>query len=169
MSSISLNSNFHSPLGRISKFLGNSLEKLIVRQLDKVKLDIQNIYEAEINHLEHLNRYKEFSINHVEELENELRAYQEVIEIIGVLNTLLKVAKADVPQEDALYVDLVLLVNQIHDLHELIEKVILKMEQIHSKILVKSTEMMSSEILNEIWKDEEELWDNFYIESQKTE
>ncbi len=168
MSSISLNSNFYSPLGNISKLLGNSLEKFITRKLDKVRLDFQKIHDAETEHLEQLNRYKEFSISHGDELENELRSYQEILEIIGVLNTLLKEAKEDLPQEDALYNDIVLLLNQIHDLNQLMEKVIQKMEQIHNKILVKSSEMMSSEILDEIWKDEAELWDSFYLESQKS-
>jgi len=168
MSSISFNSHFYSPLGNISKLLGNSVEKFINRKLDKVRLDLNKIYEAEIEHLEQLNKYKEFSIEHGDELENELRSYQEILEIIGVLNTLLKDAKEELRQEDALYNDFVLLLNQIHDLKGLFEKVIRKMEQIHNTILVKSTEMISSEILDEIWKDEAELWDRFYFENQKT-
>jgi hypothetical protein len=166
MSIISLNSNFHSPLGSISKLLGNSLEKFITRKLDKVRSDLNKIYEAETEHLEQLNKYKDFTIEHGDELEIQIRSYQEVFEIIGVLNTLLKDAKEDLPHDDAHRNDFILLLNQIHDLNGLIEKVILKMEQIHNKILVKSTEMISSEVLDEIWKDEAELWDSFYLESQ---
>lgn len=166
MSSLTLNNGFKSPLEYISKLVGNSIEKFLTRKLKDVRENLLEIYNLEAEHLEELNHYKEFKIVDLVNFENEIKTYGEISELFQKLTEFIDESKSSVDNEDPLYNEFIILQNEVQKLSETLNKVTDKMNFIHNEILIKSGEAMSSEVLKDLWEEEEELWDNFYIESQ---
>lgn len=168
MSDLTLNSSFKSPLKYISKLVGNSIEKFLTRKLNDVRENLLEMYNLETEHLEELNHYKEFKTDDLVDFENEIKTYGEISELFHKLSEFIEESKSDINNEDPFYNDFVFLQNEVHRLSETFNKVTDKLNFIHNKILVKSGESMSSEVLKDLWEGEEELWDNFYKESKST-
>lgn len=166
MSSLTLKDGFQSPIGYISNLIGNSIEKFLMRKLGDVKDNLVEIEELEAKHLESLNNYKDYNIGDLDRFDDEIRTYGEISELFKKLDLFINVSKAELSNDDSVHTDLVLLHNQIKDLLKTLNKVSKKLSEIHNKILVKSSESMSSDVLKDLWKDEEDIWDDFYLESQ---
>lgn len=166
MSSLTLKNGFQSPIGSISNLIGNSIEKFLMRKLSDVKDNLVKIEELESKHLEALNSYKDYKVGDLESFEDEIKTYGEISELFKKLDNLINASKAELNSDDAFYTDFILLHNQIKGLLKTLNKVIKKLSEIHNKILVKSSESMSSDVLKDLWKDEEDIWDDFYLESQ---
>lgn len=166
MSSFTLRNGFQSPLGYISNLIGNSIEKSLTRKLSDVRDNFVKTQLFESEHLEELNHYKEFSTDDLDSFENQIRAYSEIRDLLKTMGVLIDASKSELDNEDPLHTDLILLNNEIKCLSETLDKVTDKLNKIHTKLLVKSSESISSDILNDLWKDEEDLWDNFYLETQ---
>jgi hypothetical protein len=130
--------------------------------------DFNEIELSITEQLEIVNRYQEYDTNDLSEFEKLTNTYDEVFQLLKLLISLIDEAKSDVTDKDDIYRDLVLLGNQLHDLNKITEKLLGKLSSIHDKILVKQSEMSSSDILHDMWKDEGDLWDNFYEESKKS-
>lgn len=168
MSSLALNRSFKSPLDYISKLVGNSFEKFLTRNLNDVRDNMLKIQDLEAEHLEKLNQYKDLKIDDLDSFENEIKSYGEISELFAMLSERIVASKSSLDREDQFYNDLILLHNEIQKLSEMLKKVTDKMNAIHDKILTKSSESISSGVLKDLWKDEEELWDDFYLKSQTT-
>ena len=166
MSSLTIKNGFKSPLEYISKLVGDSLDKFLTRKLDEVRANLNEIQEIEAEHLEELNNYKDFNIEDLDKFENELVAYGEIKKLFLTISVLITESKSNIDNEDQFYNDFILLHNDIQKLSETINKVTDKMNAIHDHILIKSSESMSSDILKDLWSDEEELWDDFYNQCQ---
>lgn len=166
MSSLTLKNGFKSPLDYISKLVGNSLEKFLTRKVNDVSDNFSEIKFLESKHLEELNQYKDFKIDDLDDFENEIKGYGEINELFNTLNELIVDSKSSLDNEDQLYNDFIRLHNEIQKISETLNKVTSKLNAIHDKIVVKSSEFMSFGVLKDLWKDEEELWDDFYVESQ---
>lgn len=166
MSSLTLKDGFQSPIGYISNLIGNSIEKFLMRKLGDVKDNLVEIEELEAQHLEGLNNYKDYNVGDLDRFEDEIRTYVEISELFKKLDLFINVSKAELSNDDSVHTDLVLLHNQIKGLLKTLNKVSKKLSKIHNKILVKSSESMSSDVLKDLWKDEEDIWDDFYLESQ---
>lgn len=168
MSSLTSKNGFKSPLDYVSKLVGNSFEKFLTRKLIDVRDNVLKIQDIESEHLEELNQYKDFKIDDLDSFENEIKAYGEISELFSMFSELIVESKSSLDNEDQFYNDFILLHNEIQKLTETFKKVTDKMNAIHDKILIKSSEFMSSGVLKDLWKDEEELWDDFYLKSQST-
>lgn len=166
MSSLTLKDDFQSPIGYISNLIGNSIEKFLMRKLSGVKENLVEIEELETKHLEDLNNYKDFNTGDLDRLEDEIKTYGEISELLKKLDLFINSSKVELNNDDSVYNDFVLLHNQIKNLSKTLNKVIKKLSEIHNTILVKNSESMSSDVLKDLWKDEEDLWDDFYLESQ---
>lgn len=166
MSSLTLKDGFQSPLGYISNLIGNSIEKFLMRKLSDVKDNLVEIEKLESEHLEALNNYKHYKVGDLDGFEDEIKTYGEISELFKKLDNFINVSKAELNNDDAVYTDFILLHNQIKGLLKTLNKVTKKLSEIHNKILVKSSESMSSDVLKDLWKDEEDVWDDFYLESQ---
>ena len=166
MSSLTIKNGFKSPLEYISKLVGDSLDKFLTRKLDEVRVNLNEIQEIEAEHLEELNNYKDFNVEDLDKFENELVAYGEIKKLFLTISQFITESKSNIDNEDQFYNDFVLLHNDIQKLSETINKVTDKMNAIHDHILIKSSESMSSDILKDLWSDEEELWDDFYNQCQ---
>jgi hypothetical protein len=166
MSSLTFKNGFKSPLEYISKLVGNSFEKFLTRKLNDVRENLLEIYNLEAEHLEELNHYKGFKIDDLVNFENEIKTYGEISELFQTLTEFIEESKSSVDNEDPLYNEFILLHNEVQKLSETLNKVTDKMNFIHNKILTKSGEAISSEVLKNLWQEEEDLWDNFYLESQ---
>lgn len=142
------------------------MEKFLTRKLNDVRENLEKIKELETQHLEELNGYKELNIDDLGNFEKELQAYIEINELFQILGEFTSDAKSKVENDSQFYNDFVLLNNQILILIDLMNKVTEKLTLIHDKILVKSSEEMSSDILQNLWKGEEDLWDEFYVQSK---
>ena len=70
-------------------------------------------------------------------------------------------------QSDKNYNEIIHIKNEFANLMETNTKIHVKLDEIHNKILTSASEKMSSDILDEIWNGEEELWDEFYLQSKK--
>jgi len=166
MSSLTIKNGFKSPLEYISKLVGDSLDKFLTRKLDEVRVNLNEIQEIEAEHLEELNNYKDFNVEDLDKFENELVAYGEIKKLFLTISQFITESKSNIDNEDQFYNDFVLLHNDIQKLSETINKVTDKMNTIHDHILIKSSESMSSDVLKDLWSDEEELWDDFYNQCQ---
>lgn len=166
MNSLTLKDGFQSPLGYISNLIGNSIEKFLMRKLSDVKDNLVEIEKLESEHLEVLNNYKDYKVGDLDGFEDEIKTYGEISELFKKLDNFINVSKAELNNDDAVYTDFILLHNQIKGLLKTLNKVTKKLSEIHNKILVKSSESMSSDVLKDLWKDEEDVWDDFYLESQ---
>lgn len=166
MSSTIINKGFNSPLEYISNLVGNSLEKFLTRKLNDVRKNLHEIQEIETKHLEELNNYKDFKEEDLDKFENELIAYGEIKTVFLTLGNFIKETNTNLESDDRYYSDFILLSNELQKLSEIINKVIDKMTTIHDHILIKCSESISSDVLKDLWKDEEELWDDFYDQSQ---
>ena len=166
MNNLTLNSNLQSPLDYLSHLIGNSLEKILNRKLDELRKNLQEIKEYEQKHLEELNQYKSFNINDIDFIEKNLQSYILFNDLFDSYLGFIKSSKSRIDNDDEHYNDLVLLQNQIHEICAIFIKVTDKLSEIHNKILIKSSESISSDVLKDLWKDEEDVWDNFYTESQ---
>lgn len=166
MNSLTLKDGFQSPLGYISNLIGNSIEKFLMRKLSDVKDNLVEIEKLESEHLEALNNYKDYKVGDLDGFEDEIKTYGEISELFKKLDNFINVSKAELNNDDAVYTDFILLHNQIKGLLKTLNKVTKKLSEIHNKILVKSSESMSSDVLKDLWKDEEDVWDDFYLESQ---
>jgi len=166
MSSLTLKDGFQSPIGYISNLLGNSIEKFLMRKLSDVKDNLVEIEKLESEHLETLNNYKDYKVGDLDRFEDEIKTYGEISELFKKLDNFINVSKAELNNDDAVYTDFILLHNQIIGLLKTLNKVTKKLSEIHNKILVKGSESMSSDVLKDLWKDEEDIWDDFYLESQ---
>lgn len=160
MSSLTIKNGFKSPLEYISKLVGDSLDKFLTRKLDEVRVNLNEIQEIEAEHLEELNNYKDFNVEDLDKFENELVAYGEIKKLFLTISQFITESKSNIDNEDQFYNDFVLLHNDIQKLSETINKVTDKMNTIHDHILIKSSESMSSDVLKDLWSDEEELWDD---------
>ncbi|KAB1065194.1 hypothetical protein [Salibacter halophilus] len=163
-----VNNGFESPLKSVSKLLGSSIQKFLTRRLKGLQKDLNEIELSITEQLEIVNRYQEYDTNDLSEFEKLTNTYDEVFQLFKLLISLIDEAKSDLTDKDDIYRDLVLLGNQLHDLNKITEKLLGKLSSIHDKILVKQSELSSSDILNDMWKDEGDLWDNFYEESKKS-
>lgn len=166
MSSLTIKNGFNTPLEYISKLVGDSMGKFLTRKLNDVFENLNKIQEVETEHLEELNQYKSFRVEDLDKFENELITYGEINKLFHMLEDFIDESKSSLKHDDQFYNEFILLQNEIQKLAETISKVIDKMNSIHDHILVKCSESLSSEILNDLWKDEEELWDDFYEQSQ---
>ncbi|MGM0480185.1 MAG: hypothetical protein ACQERC_13260 [Bacteroidota bacterium] len=166
MSSLTLKDGFQSPIGYISNLIGNSIENFLMRKLSDVKDNLVEIEKLESEHLEALNNYKDYKVGDLDGFEDEIKTYGEISELFKKLDNFINVSKAELNNDDAVYSDFILLHNQIKGLLKTLNKVTKKLSEIHNKILVKSSESMSSDVLKDLWKDEEDVWDDFYRESQ---
>lgn len=166
MSSLTFKNGFRSPLEYISKLVGNSFDKFLTRKFNEVKDIFSKIQELESKHLEQLNQYNFYKIEDLDNFEKEIQIYREINELFRTLSGFIDDSKSKVEPGEEFYTDLVLLNNQIHDLNETLHKVTDKLSAILNKILIKQSETMSSDILKDLWKDEEDIWDNFHKKSQ---
>lgn len=166
MSSLTLKDGFQSPIGYISNLIGNSIENFLMRKLSVVKDNFVEIEKLESEHLEALNNYKGYKVGDLDGFEDEIKTYGEISELFKKLDNFINDSKAELNNDDAVYTDIILLHNQIKGLLKTLNKVTKKLSEIHNKILVKSSESMSSDVLKDLWKDEEDVWDDFYLESQ---
>ncbi|MDR9487646.1 hypothetical protein [Salibacter sp.] len=167
MLSQSLNNRFESPLKTISKLLGSSIQKFLTRKLNGLQKDLAEIELSITEQLEIVNKYDEYDTNDLSEFERLTNTYSEVYQLFQLLISFIDESKSNLTDKDDIYKDIVLLGNQLHDLNIITEKLLDKLSSLHDKILVKQSELSSSEVLHDLWKDEGDLWDNFYEESKK--
>jgi hypothetical protein len=166
MLSQSLNNRFESPLKTISKLLGSSIQKFLTRKLNGLQKDLAEIELSITEQLEIVNKYDEYDTNDLSEFERLTNTYSEVYQLFQLLISFIDESKSNLTDKDDIYKDIVLLGNQLHDLNIITEKLLDKLSSLHDKILVKQSELSSSEVLHDLWKDEGDLWDNFYKESK---
>ncbi|MDR9398578.1 MAG: hypothetical protein RI562_05900 [Salibacter sp.] len=166
MLSRSLNNRFESPLKTISKLLGSSIQKFLTRKLNGLQKDLAEIELSITEQLEIVNKYDEYDTNDLSEFERLTNTYSEVYQLFQLLISFIDESKSNLTDKDDIYKDIVLLGNQLHDLNIITEKLLDKLSSLHDKILVKQSELSSSEVLHDLWKDEGDLWDNFYEESK---
>lgn len=166
MLSQSLNNRFESPLKTISKLLGSSIQKFLTRKLNGLQKDLAEIELSITEQLEIVNKYDEYDTNDLSEFERLTNTYNEVYQLFQLLISFIDESKSNLTDKDDIYKDIVLLGNQLHDLNIITEKLLDKLSSLHDKILVKQSELSSSEVLHDLWKDEGDLWDNFYKESK---
>jgi hypothetical protein len=167
MLSQSLNNRFESPLKTISKLLGSSIQKFLTRKLNGLQKDLAEIELSITEQLEIVNKYDEYDTNDLSEFERLTNTYNEVYQLFQLLISFIDESKSNLTDKDDIYKDIVLLGNQLHDPNIITEKLLDKLSSLHDKILVKQSELSSSEVLHDLWKDEGDLWDNFYEESKK--
>lgn len=165
MSSLTISNGYQSPMDYLGSLLGSSINKLLTRKLKEVTVELEKIKEIEFQHLEKLNQYKSFNVEDLTDFEKEMESYGFITDVFETLFNFIDESKSKTSDDDKFLNDLILLKNQIFDVCEVIEKVNSKLHFIHNKILIKTNEQLSSDVLKDIWKDEEEIWDNFYLES----
>ena len=151
-------------LGKLSGLFFGGITKKVISDVLK-NLRVKN--EDDIKLLEVLNAYDGFSDDHIDEIEDFINQRKLLSSILQVFQHELTTSFNRLSEDDKYYNEMILIKNGFSDLIETNKKVHIKLDEIHNRILIMASEKMSSDILDEIWNGEEELWDEFYLESKK--
>ena len=153
-----------SPLTKIANFGELLLQKITKKTIQKAIKLIKTLKEDEIQFLESLNHLG-YNINYIEEIENGSLVFKTILTLILNVQEIIESNKKYLDSDDKVYNEFIDMSNEFIELKNVSEKIYNKLNQIHDKILTNSSEIISSDTLDNIWEGEEELWDNFYKET----
>lgn len=152
-------------LGKLTGLFFGGITKKVVADLLK---NLRAANDSEIKLLEDLNAYDAFLISDIDKFEEMVNERRLLSNILDVIHQEMSVSSGSVSEDDKFYSDILHINNAFSYLIETNKKVHFKLDEIHNTILSKVSETISSDVLDEIWEGEEELWDDFYLQSKKS-